>query len=224
MSLLIEQLVAENEGQIAQDNTKIASVMQTVEFAQALNFMGEDFYKVAQEIGDPLFETIGIDLYNMGEKMTGGLSKLASDSSAVEDEYAELACELHKYANYLNDLAHNDNDETILKYAEHIAFMCDSITEEVGVEKVASYIDSLVERGAIIHEKTDSLAPKKNLIRQILNKTKEKGGRLLEFSKHHGGRGLSAVRANKLLAAGITAGALATAGGGYALARRKRNS
>jgi hypothetical protein len=136
MALAIDRLIEINTGaeKTAADNSR--SVFEALQYSQMLSRIGEDFLKTAAEIDSAEFETIGYDLIRTGERLMGGLSKMANDYYDVDVEYADIATDLYKLACYMDDLYTETGNEVMGEYTKVAAAISDTLAEEVGYDLV----------------------------------------------------------------------------------------
>jgi uncharacterized UPF0146 family protein len=159
--LLIEQLTEEVE-KTASENTseqlektaeeeameKIAHEINVLDQSRTLVAIGEEMYKIAQELDNEAFATLAADTYSLGERMGSCLTKTASEDGSALVEALEIAEDMYKVASIYADLADEvKTDETLNKMAEAIINISNELTEDANelynIEKEAGVRESV---------------------------------------------------------------------------------
>lgn len=148
MSLLIEQLTKEASVEVETGVEKTAEEAQMEKLAHEINVLdqsrslvavGEEMYKIAQELENEAFTALAIDTYNLGERMGSCLTKTASEDGSALLEALEIAEDMNKIASVYAELADETQDETLVKMAEAIIAISNELTEDANeVYKMAS--------------------------------------------------------------------------------------
>ena len=144
--LLIEQLTEQVELNKTAEEVefeKIAHVANVVDQAQTLSLVGEELYKIAEELENEDFAALAADIYQTGERMGSCLSKTASDSPAALEEAMEIAEDLNKLASVIVEIAQEINNEEFDKLAEAVVNISNEMTDDANevieaMEKEAS--------------------------------------------------------------------------------------
>ena len=131
--LLIEQLTEQVELNKTAEEVefeKIAHVANVVDQAQTLSLVGEELYKIAEELENEDFAALAADIYQTGERMGSCLSKTASDSPAALEEAMEIAEDLNKLASVLAEIADEIQNEDFNKLAEAVIEISNEMTDD----------------------------------------------------------------------------------------------
>ncbi len=157
--LLIEQLTEQvelNKTAEEAEFEKIAHVANVVDQAQTLSLVGEELYKIAEELENEEFAALAADIYQVGERMGSCLSKTASDSPAALEEAMDIAEDLNKLASVVAEIADEIEDEDFSKLAEAIIDISNEMTDDANevmealeadeVEKEAGAKEEVVKR------------------------------------------------------------------------------
>ena len=154
--LLIEQLTEQvelNKTAEEAEFEKIAHIANVVDQAQTLSLVGEELYKIAEELENEDFAALATDVYQVGERMGSCLSKTASDSPAALEEAMEIAEDLNKLASVLAEIADEAKDENFNKLAEAVIAISNEMTDDANevlesLEKEADEEEVEKEAGA----------------------------------------------------------------------------
>lgn len=154
--LLIEQLTEQVELNKTAEEVefeKIAHVANVVDQAQTLSLVGEELYKIAEELENEDFAALAADIYQTGERMGACLSKTASDSPAALEEAMEIAEDLNKLASVIAEIADEAKDENFNKLAEAVIAISNEMTDDANevlesLEKEADEEEVEKEAGA----------------------------------------------------------------------------
>lgn len=137
MSLLIEQLTQEVEKTAEVNKTaeevqfeKLAQEVNTLDQSRTLIAVGEEMYKIANDLGNENLATLAVDTYQLGERMGSCLAKTASNSGAAIEEAFEIAQDLNKVASVYAEIADDVKDEEFNKLASAIIEISNEMTDE----------------------------------------------------------------------------------------------
>lgn len=134
MALTIEQLINLNSGYQKTAADQVQGVFEVLEYSQCLSKIGEDFLKVAAQVGSAEFEALGFDMVGIGERMCAGLSKTACDSYDSRLDYADMATDLYDATRYMDALYEYTGNPTLGEYVKVAATITDALVDEVGLD------------------------------------------------------------------------------------------
>ncbi len=158
MSLLIEQLTteatAEGVEKTAEEASmeKLAHEINVLDQSRTLVAIGEEMYKIAEELESEGLAALAIDTYQLGERMGSCLTKTASEDGSALAQALEIAEDMNKVASVYAELADEvQDDETLNKMAEAIIAISNELTEDANdvysqLEKEAS--EEVIEKEA----------------------------------------------------------------------------
>ena len=137
--------------------TKLAEIAYVVEQAQTLSLVGEELFKIAEELDNDEFRDLAADVYQLGERMGSALSKTASESSDALEDSLEIADDLNKIASVMASIADEAKEESFNKLAEAVITISNEMTDEAnavltelekeaGVKEVVKKVGEKVER------------------------------------------------------------------------------
>ena len=109
---------------------KIAAIVQVVDQASVLTSVGEELYKIAEELENENLAVLASDIYHTGERMGSALTKMASENSNSLEESLEIAEDLNKLASVMAEIADEIQDEDFNKLAEAVIDISNEMTEE----------------------------------------------------------------------------------------------
>jgi len=169
--LLIEQLTEEVEMTKTAEEAemeKIAQITNVVDQAQTLSLVGEELYKIAEELENEDFAALAVDVYQTGERMGSCLTKTASDSPAALEEAMEIAEDLNKLASVIAEIADDVQDEDFNKLAEAVIGISNELTDEANevFEALEEQEEFDKEAAATLHGKGHLTAFKNLLTRK----------------------------------------------------------
>lgn len=209
--------------------TKLAEVANVVEQAQTLSLVGEELFKIAEELDNDEFRDLAADVYQLGERMGSALSKTASESSAALEDSLEIAEDLNKIASVVASIADEAENEEFNKLAEAVITISNEMTDEAnavleeiekeaGVKEIAKNIGEKFEKHLGGHNI-------KEYLRKTTKETVGEGGygeKLHEKLKYLLGheKGRHALGKDVIPHAGIAA---ALAGAGYGVHHHMHN-
>lgn len=149
--LLIEQLTEEVEKTASEQQVektaeelgmeKIAHEISVLDQSRTLIAVGEEMYKIAQELENEGLAALAADTYQAGERMGSCLTKTASEDGSALAEALEIAEDMHKIASVYAEIADEvGDDETLNKMASAIIAISNELTEDANeyYEKLAS--------------------------------------------------------------------------------------
>lgn len=149
--LLIEQLTEEVEKTASEQQVektaeelgmeKIAHEISVLDQSRTLIAVGEEMYKIAQELENEGLAALAADTYQVGERMGSCLTKTASEDGSALAEALEIAEDMHKIASVYAEIADEvGDDETLNKMASAIIAISNELTEDANeyYEKLAS--------------------------------------------------------------------------------------
>jgi len=131
--LLIEQLTEQVELQKTAEEAefeKLAHVTATIDQAQTLVAVGEEMFKIAEELENENLKALAIDTYTLGERMGACLSKTASEDGSALLEALEIAEDMNKVASVYAGIADEAADEDFSKLAEAVIEVSNCLTDE----------------------------------------------------------------------------------------------
>lgn len=176
---------------------KIAHEINVLDQSRTLVAIGEEMYKIAQELENEAFAALAADTYSLGERMGSCLTKTASEDGSALAEALEIAEDMHKVASIYADLADEvKDDETLNKMAEAIIGISNELTEdanefykmaseeteEAGEEEAAGEEASGEETAT---EEVEKEAGVKDVAKKVAYEAGFKGMQLKEFIKEH---------------------------------------
>jgi uncharacterized protein YjgD (DUF1641 family) len=180
--LLIEQLTEEVE-KTASENTseqlektaeeeameKIAHEINVLDQSRTLVAIGEEMYKIAQELENEAFAALAADTYSLGERMGSCLTKTASEDGSALAEALEIAEDMHKVASIYADLADEvKTDETLNKMAEAMINISNELTEDANeFYKMASEETEEVDEEEATSEEVEKEAGVKDIAKKV---------------------------------------------------------
>lgn len=171
--LLIEQLTEEVElAKTAEEQNleKIASIVDAVGQAQTLTSVGEEMFKIAQELENENLAKLAADTYQLGERFGACLSKTASENGSALEEALEIAEDLHKVASVYAEIAEEVKDEEFGKLAEAVIGIANEMVDEANEVIKQAEVDKEAGMKEGIKEKAEELAAK---AREVAGKGKE---------------------------------------------------
>jgi len=141
MPLLIEQLINQNYGHDKIAEEQLNGIFEAVQQGQALVEIGEDFLKNAQEAAQEGVDSehlvaLGNDLIGIGERMCGGLGKMAAETYDVSLDYADMACDLYDIAGYMEEMNKTAQNEVLAEYIKVATEICGGLIDEIGEDYV----------------------------------------------------------------------------------------
>ena len=234
--LLIEQLTEQVELQKTAEEAemeKLACVTDTIAQSQVLVAVGQEMYKLAEELENENLQALAIDTYHLGERMGACLSKTASEDGSALAEAMEIAEDLNKVASVYAEIADEVGDEDFSKLADAVVEVSNALTDEANEvleqleeEEEVKTAETEVEKEAGIKESAGQLLAKlRGLKDQGKAKATELGGKAKEMAekgtkevKEHAGKVHGFVKENKKA---IGAGA-ALAAAGYGAGRLQK--
>jgi hypothetical protein len=154
--LLIESLTEQVSQEVTKtaeeaEMEKLAYVANVVEQAQALSLVGEELYKIAEELENDEFAALAADTYQLGERMGACLTKTASDSGVALDEAMEIAEDLNKIAEVIADIADEVANEDFNKLAETVIGISNEMTDEANEIMETIEKDEELQKEAKLH-------------------------------------------------------------------------
>ena len=172
-----------------------------VNYGQILIEMSDDFCKTAEHLNSQHLMDIGDALYETGVRMATGIQKTAATGENIEWEYADIAADLNGLAHAMDDLYKEASDNEVLgTYIDDVASICDIITEDVGVEKVAELViekRAADDQGGFLDHFRALKQSNSNHLSSLMDKAK---AQKMALTKHHGlgdhrtGGGVSRLR------------------------------
>lgn len=141
--LLIEQMTEQVELTKTAEEAqleKVAHITNVIDQAQTLSLVGEELYKIAEEMGNEDFAALASDTYELGARMGACLTKTASDSSVALEEAMEIADDLYKVAEVICGIADEIGNEDFNKLAEAVVNISNEMTTDANevIEKEAA--------------------------------------------------------------------------------------
>jgi predicted metal-dependent phosphoesterase TrpH len=109
---------------------KIASVLQVIDQASVLTTVGEELFKVAEELENENLAVLAQDIYQTGERMGSALTKMASENGSALEEGFDIAEDLNKLATVMAEIADDIDDENFSKMAEAVIEISNDLTDE----------------------------------------------------------------------------------------------
>jgi Asp-tRNA(Asn)/Glu-tRNA(Gln) amidotransferase C subunit len=141
---LTDQIQLEKTAEEA-EMEKIASVLQVIDQASVLTTVGEELFKVAEELENENLAALASDIYQTGERMGATLTKMASEDGNALGESLEIAEDLNKLAHVMAEIADDVQNEEFSKMAEAVIDISNDMTEEAN--ELMEEIDKKAEEG-----------------------------------------------------------------------------
>jgi hypothetical protein len=208
--LLIEQLTAQVEVEKTAEEheiEKLAHISETIDQSQTLVAVGEQMFKIAEQLENDNLKALATDTYHLGERMGACLSKTASEDGSAFMDSLEIAEDLNKVASVYAEIADDAKDEDFSKLAEAVIEVSNSITDEAnevleGINKQAEEAgitldETEISKEAGVKETASALLAKlralggkaKSHVETAAHEAKEKvvegGKKVHEFAKDH---------------------------------------
>jgi hypothetical protein len=171
---------------------KVAGEIGVLDDSRSLIAIGEEMYKIAEELENDNLKALAADTYQLGERMGACLTKTASEDGSALEEALDIAEDMNKIASVYAEIADEvKEDETLNKMAETLINISNELTEEAN--EVHTQLDKMAE------EEVEKDASAKDKAKEYAEKAGQKASAVKAFIKSHpksaGGIGAAAALA-----------------------------
>jgi len=187
---------------------KVAGEIGVLDDSRSLIAIGEEMYKIAEELENDNLKALAADTYQLGERMGACLTKTASEDGSALEEALDIAEDMNKIASVYADIADEvKDDETLNKMAEVLVNISNELTEEAN--EVHTQLDKIAE------EEVEKDASAKDKAKEYAERAKNAGRRAGDYASQKASALKALIKTHPKAAMGVGGAAAALAALGY---------